>query len=642
MKNKEDGIKSSFFERLFLSHYKDLTAIFLSFLFIYNLISILSYSPYDSSYNVKGIPPTVIKNLGGFLGSFLSSFLVYHVGVGALIVPFCLFVFIFHLFFREFNKNTFFNIMIGSLLFYIFSSYVLLKIYPTHKMDIIPIPTSGTVGTFLGRGIDLYLGTMGSLTFIAACFFASMILLLQGGRTALSIESLEGELGFFASMISKFFKKKWWGAPWSGLVRWFRSWRLSKAKPIVLGPVSAGPQLVDDVKLDADSGGNNRWASETVRNEFLPLISVFRCSPGGSATLIDEKVDGFISQTIVQTFAEFGVSGEIVGSHRGPTLTVFEFQPAAGVKQSKIMQLSDDLALALHVGSIMMSPMTDKRAIGIQVPNKKREAVSLGDLFSSPVFTQASSPLTYAIGKSLSGEILCEDLLNMPHLLIAGTTGSGKSVGINALICSLLVKTSPKHLKLILIDPKILELSIYKGVPHLLRPVITDRDEATEALYWAVDEMDRRYKVMESEQVRNIQAYNQKKGDKLYLPYIVIVIDELADLILGASKEFESTVQKLAQKARACGIHLVLATQRPSVDVVTGVIKANFPTRISFQVASRHDSRTIFDQSGAEKLLGKGDLLYLKPGMQKIIRAQGAFVSEDEIHALVLKLQVGA
>ncbi|RYZ57086.1 MAG: hypothetical protein EOP07_10865, partial [Proteobacteria bacterium] len=362
------------------------------------------------------------------------------------------------------------------------------------------------------------------------------------------------------------------------------------------------------------------------------------------------------SIALVKAFAEFGVGGEVIAIQPGPVVTVYEFQPDAGTKLSKVTGLLDDIALALKVDSIFIHPVSGKRALGVQVPNTRRETVFLGDILQTGAFQNVNSPLNFVLGKGLTGEPICCDLASMPHLLTAGQTGSGKSVAINSLLCSLILKASPDQVKMILVDPKILELKIYEGIPHLLMPVITEPMKASLALKWACFEMDRRYQLMESAMVRHISGFNQywdnstaeqkaemreRYGDSVQgkLPYIVIVIDELADLMLTASKDVENSIQRLAQKARASGIHLVLATQRPSVDVITGVIKANLPCRIAFKVFSRTDSRTILDSMGAERLLGKGDMLFLRPGSSKLERIQGAFLSDEEVVGMVDQLK---
>tara|TARA_B100000700_G_scaffold130326_1_gene145964 strand:- start:11045 stop:13129 length:2085 start_codon:yes stop_codon:yes gene_type:complete len=331
---------------------------------------------------------------------------------------------------------------------------------------------------------------------------------------------------------------------------------------------------------------------------------------------------------IEKILLDFGIKGKIKKVNNGPVVSLYEFEPAPGVKVSKIINLSDDIARNTSSTSARVSPIPGKNTVGIEIPNPKRESVILSEIISSENFQKKEIGLPITLGKSISGVPLVADLSTMPHLLVAGTTGSGKSVCINSIILSLLYRHSPDTCKLILIDPKMLELSSYEGIPHLLTPVITDSGKATSALSWTVKEMENRYKLMSSEGVRNIDGYNQKH--KLKMPYIVVAVDEMSDLMLVSGKEIESYVQKLSAMARAAGIHIIMATQRPSVDVITGTIKANFPTRISFQVSSKIDSKTILGEQGAEQLLGKGDMLFMSSA-NKIFRIHGTYVSENEI-----------
>lgn len=357
------------------------------------------------------------------------------------------------------------------------------------------------------------------------------------------------------------------------------------------------------------------------------------------------------SRILEEKMATFGVLGNVVRSQPGPVVNVHEFEPASGIKVTKVLSLQDDLALGLKAQSVIMAPQPGKSTIGIEVPSPVREVVSLRELMETNNFQNHRAPLPMVLGKLVDGSPLIADLTSMPHLLVAGATGSGKSVGVNTMLLSLMMARTPKQLRLILVDPKMLELSNYDGIGHLLMPVVTEPQRAAGALKWAIAEMERRYKMMKIAQVRNVISYNamldecggQKEIDGLNhesLPYIVVVIDELCDLMMTAPKDVEDSVQRLAQKARAAGIHLILATQRPSVDVLTGVIKANLPCRLSFQVTSKHDSRTIIETIGAEKLLGKGDMLFLPPGTSKLVRAHGAFVGDKEINAVADKLRI--
>jgi S-DNA-T family DNA segregation ATPase FtsK/SpoIIIE len=332
---------------------------------------------------------------------------------------------------------------------------------------------------------------------------------------------------------------------------------------------------------------------------------------------------------------DFGVDGRVVQVLPGPVVTMYEFAPASGIKVSRIVNLADDLALGMKALSVrIVAPVPGKSVVGIEVPNPHRQPVYLREIVASAAFQQATSKLVLALGKDILGTPTVTDLAQIPHLLIAGATGSGKSVGLNSMICSMLLNAAPEQVKFIMIDPKMLELSVYDGIPHLIAPVVTHPKKAAAALHWAVEEMERRYRLLAEHGVRGIDGYNQTHPESR-LPYLVVVIDELADLMLVARRDVEDALTRLAQMARAAGIHLLVATQRPSVDVLTGIIKANFPARISFQVSSRTDSRTILDAIGAERLLGKGDMLFLPPGTSKLVRIHGAYVSEAEIKRVV-------
>jgi S-DNA-T family DNA segregation ATPase FtsK/SpoIIIE len=369
-----------------------------------------------------------------------------------------------------------------------------------------------------------------------------------------------------------------------------------------------------------------------------------------------------LSRQVELKLADFGVQVDVVAVHPGPVITRFELEPAAGVKSAQIMNLAKDLARGLSIVSVrVVEVIPGKSTIGLEIPNTNRQTVFLSEILRSKVYDKSSSPLTLALGKSISGRPIVANLAKMPHLLVAGTTGSGKSVALNAMILSLLYKSGPDQVRLVMVDPKMLELSIYADIPHLLAPVVTDMKEAANALRWCVAEMERRYRLMSAEGVRNLAGFNKKvreaieagaplkdplfKPDEFnpdaeapdleHLPYIVVIVDELADMMMILGKKIDELIARLAQKARASGIHLILATQRPSVDVITGLIKANIPTRIAFQVSSRVDSRTILDQMGAEQLLGHGDMLYMPPGTSHPERVHGAFVDDHEVHAVV-------
>ena len=340
------------------------------------------------------------------------------------------------------------------------------------------------------------------------------------------------------------------------------------------------------------------------------------------------------ARTLQKTLADFKVKATIINACHGPAVTRYELEPAPGVKVSKITNLAEDIALRLAASSVRIEQIPGKSAIGIEVPNKELEGVQLREVLESPKFNSAKSKLTVGLGMDIGGQAIFADLAKMPHLLVAGATGSGKSVCINTLITSILFKAKPDEVKFILVDPKMVELSNYNGIPHLMVPVVTDAKKAASVLNWSVQEMEKRYAKFAESNVRNMDTYNRKFPEET-MPAIVIIIDELADLMMVAPHDVEDAICRLAQKARAAGIHMVLATQRPSVDVITGIIKANIPSRISFAVSSQIDSRTILDRSGAEKLLGKGDMLFYPVGASKPQRVQGAFISDEEVERLL-------
>ena len=402
----------------------------------------------------------------------------------------------------------------------------------------------------------------------------------------------------------------------------------------------------------------------------LPPLSLLDDPPQQKKGYSEESLEA-MSRLVELKLKDFGIDAEVVKVSPGPIITRFELDPAPGVKVSQISNLAKDLARSLSVVSVrVVEVIPGKSYVGLEIPNENRELVTLGEILKSRAYDELASPLTLALGKDISGNSVVADLSRMPHLLIAGTTGSGKSVAINAMVLSLLYKAKPEHVRLIMVDPKMLELSVYEGIPHLLTPVVTDMREAANALRWCVGEMDRRYRLMASLGVRNIGGYNRKVVDAIEagrpipdptftppefedperpfehptltpLPFIVVIIDELADMMMIVGKKVEELIARLAQKARASGIHMLLATQRPSVDVITGLIKANIPTRIAFQVSAKVDSRTILDQMGAETLLGHGDMLYLPPGTSVPTRVHGAFVADHEVHAVVRNLKKG-
>ena len=366
----------------------------------------------------------------------------------------------------------------------------------------------------------------------------------------------------------------------------------------------------------------------------LPAVGLLQAPPASALARTREELEANAA-TLKRKLADFGVDGHIVQASPGPVITSYEFEPAAGVKVSQVVNLSDDLALAMKAAAVrIIGPIPGRGTVAVEVPNPESATVYLREILVSPEFVEAKGRLPLALGKDTTGNAMVSDLASMPHLLIAGSTGSGKSVGLNTMICSLLYKATPADVRFLLIDPKRLELGIYEGIPHLLAPVVTDAKEAAMRLKWIVGKMDERYKQLQAKAVRNIEGYNKEVGPEERLPYWVVVVDELADLMMVSAGEVQNSLVRLAQIARAVGIHLIVATQRPSVDVVTGLIKANFPTRIAFQVASKVDSRTVLDANGAEQLLGKGDMIFVPPGASRQVRVHGAWVADNEVKAI--------
>jgi S-DNA-T family DNA segregation ATPase FtsK/SpoIIIE len=623
-----------------------------------------SFSPFDPSPYNYSFPPRTPNNLGGWVGSQLAGSLIYQLGALAILIPIPPLAMSFN--YLRGQSGAFGRGRIVGW-FLAFSSLLLAVQQSVDGLSIdnFVYSSGGTVGYYLHAIIVETFGVGGLYLFLGA---GSLFALLLIRRQAILKP-------FFLRLRDR----------WPTKRSSEQSAALDEPSASPLGsplqaqtPIVAQPSVVEEAVLelstfplgpDLDSLAIEPAPTPSHPLEDIPELSPERSDPAYQPPSVhlfkinqqplqmtDEQKREFeqTAEALVRSFAEFGIGGEVIAIQPGPVVTVYEFQPHAGTKLAKVTGLLDDIALALKVDSIFIHPVSGKRALGVQVPNKKRETVFLGDLVQTSAFRDAKSPLTFALGKALNGDPICCDLASMPHLLTAGQTGSGKSVAVNALLSSLILKASPDQVRMILVDPKILELKVYEGIPHLLMPVITEPLKASLALKWACQEMDRRYQLMETAMVRHISSFNQyweqastttreqlkdRFGDAGKLPYIVIVIDELADLMLTASKDVESSIQRLAQKARASGIHLVLATQRPSVDVITGVIKANLPCRIAFKVFSRIDSRTILDTMGAERLLGKGDMLFLRPGATKLERIQGAFLSDEEVVAMVDQLK---
>ena len=514
----------------------------------------------------------------------------------------------------------------------------------------------GVIGEIVGKATQHYFGfTCGTLLLVLLCalgfsLFLQMSWLQLVERIGAFIESIY----FLGKRIYTTREDRKIGQV--ATVKREETVKEEKAKATEAPPMRIEPQITDVPKSERAEKERQVVLFNDLHDSELPPLSLLDAVGAQQETVSVETLE-FTSRLIEKKLSDFGVNVRVVAAYPGPVVTRYEIEPATGVKGSTIVNLARDLARSLSLVSIrVIETIPGKNYMALELPNSKRQIVRLTEILSSKVYSDATSNLTIALGKDIAGNPVVADLARMPHLLIAGTTGSGKSVGINATILSLLYKADPNQVRLILIDPKMLELSIYEGIPHLLAPVVTDMRQAGHALNWAVAEMEKRYKLMSHLGVRNLAGYNnriaeaEKKEEKIpnpfsitpdapepleKMPQIVIIIDEFADLMMVVGKKVEELIARIAQKARAAGIHLILATQRPSVDVITGLIKANIPTRIAFQVSSKIDSRTILDQMGAETLLGLGDMLYLPPGTGFPNRVHGAFVSDDEVHRVV-------
>ncbi len=611
-------------------------------------MTLLSYYPADPSFR-HYYPPgeTDVRNWTGTFGAYTADTLLRVIGTGIFWLPAYL-IFLAVRFFQnpEFKIKPEAILGIAGL---IFSTSGFLSMFigdiTLYKE---PFPTGGLLGSETLRLLLAYLHPAGLAILLWLIFLISFIILFD-----FSVLSFAGKATatLFSLKILKAIH-----------IRPSRHEKAGLQKESGDEPVRIDEPKIDTIK-DKLARASQPHFDFTVKKggKFkLPPLSLLE-QPEKRATKIKKEELLATSSVLEKKLYDFGVEGKVIEVKPGPVITTYELEPAPGVKINKITNLSDDLALALRAPSIrIIAPIPGKGAIGIEIPNKEREAVSLKDVLDHPVFQGSTHRLPIALGEDMVGMPVIADLLKMPHLLIAGTTGSGKSVSLNAMICSILFKATPEEVKFILIDPKRLELSGYEGIPHLLHPVVLNPKKASLVLHWAVEEMERRYQTISRLGVKNIDAYNQvltdrPEGDFLpppdetvregktpeekplvdKLPYIVIVIDELADLMMVAQRNVEESLARLAQMARAAGIHLILATQRPSVDVITGVIKANFPTRISFKVSSKVDSRTILDQLGAEKLLGAGDMLFIPPGSSSPMRIHGAYVSDREIERIV-------
>ena len=567
------------------------------------LISFVSFSPDDPNFIFPDT--TKIKNLLGYRGSFSADLFFQSFGLIALLIPFSL---IFAGTNIILNKKIFLIIESNffTILYLLFGSLFFSNFY-AESFELYINGNGGFIGNYLGT---TFLNSIINLNLQVAYYLLVLLII------SLFLISIQFKISFFYKIIKKIFK-----------FLFTKKEKNYTNKNEIIDEFIPQEEIKSLIQEDLPFIKNEINESNKKIKFKLPSIDLLKIPTKKERGKLRNE-DYIDSEFLEKILLDFGVSGDIKKVSHGPVVTLNEFEPAPGIKVSKIINLSDDIARNTSSESARIATIPGRSTIGIELPNSTRENVYLSEILSNSDFTKKDVRLPIALGKNISGIPVVGDLASMPHLLIAGTTGSGKSVCINTIILSLLYRHTPDRCKFILIDPKMLELSTYEGIPHLLCPVITEAKKAASVLGWVVKEMESRYKLMTKEGVRNIDGYNAKHA--LAMPYIVVVVDEMSDLMLVAGKEIENYIQKLSQMARAAGIHIIMATQRPSVDVITGTIKANFPTRISFQVTSKIDSRTILGEQGAEQLLGKGDMLYMSSA-NRIVRIHAPFVSDDEI-----------
>ncbi len=638
---------------------------------VFLLACLGSYDPTDPG-PFSSVASDQVHNVGRLLGAWLANFFLFLTGYLAYTLP----VLLIYTGWMVYNKAGKPDEKSGviewlarltGLLLFILSATGLTHIHASPPAGSMPAGGGGVIGLQISTPLLEWSGLLGSTLFLLAMLLVGLTLF--AGISWFRVMDVIGKYTLAGLA--------WLAESVAGLRDWFAG-RKAKAKRLEVRRADSMRQKGrPQRKIEPQISSFEAQPSTRATRERQQRL--FKNLPAGSLPpleLLDdppEQKEGYstevleaLSRQVELKLADFGVQVDVVEVHPGPVITRFELQPAPGIKSAQITNLAKDLARGLSVISVrVVEVIPGKSTIGLEIPNAVRHTVYLSEILRSEVFDRASSPLTIALGKSIGGSPRVADITRMPHVLVAGTTGSGKSVALNAMILSLIYKATPEQVRLVMVDPKMLELSVYEGIPHLLTPVVTDMKEAANALRWCVAEMERRYRLMAALGVRNLAGFNKKikdaadKGKPLtdplwkpalpdveeeapeleLLPYIVVVIDEFADLMMIVGKKIEELIARLAQKARAAGIHLILATQRPSVDVITGLIKANIPARMSFQVSSRVDSRTILDQMGAEQLLGHGDMLYLPPGSALPERIHGAFVGDSEVHAVTRYLR---
>ncbi len=632
---------------------------------LFLLISLVTYHTNDPGWSTTGSAGK-ITNWGGRVGAWLADVFLSLFGIVAYLFPLLMILSSWLNLDEEpvdpkqkkSSKEWMYRLL-GWIIF-ILSSTALVDFY-VHGPVRYPVSAGGIVGDLVSQGLSALFNKSGSTLFFVTSFLCGITLIT--GLSWLALIDIIGEKALTywnylrlrqQQLLQQKLQKKEPIVEKRRIVREEPITDKPAPPPVVRPPVVAKVEATrEKKKIDIDPG---------IRLEpgTLPPYSLLNPTPPGAEKAFASISFDELSLLVEQRLADFGVEVKVVAVLPGPVITRFELDLAPGIKVSKITGLAKDIARSLSAVSVrVVEVIPGKSVIGLEIPNENRELVTLRDMLESQRYAQSRSAVSLVLGKDISGNPVVVDLTKMPHLLVAGTTGSGKSVSLNAMLLSMLFKSTPEQLRFVMIDPKMLELSIYDGIPHLLTPVITDMKDAANSLRWCVAEMDKRYRLMASLGVRNITGYNQKVSDAIKqgqplplpgvlvtdeetakmtlqpLPLIVVVVDELADMMMVVGKKVEDLIARIAQKARAAGIHLIIATQRPSVDVITGLIKANIPTRIAFQVSSRIDSRTILDQQGAEQLLGHGDMLYLPPGAGVPIRVHGAYVADEEVHRVV-------
>ncbi|MDQ3268889.1 MAG: DNA translocase FtsK 4TM domain-containing protein [Pseudomonadota bacterium] len=653
---------------------RDVALIVIAPLLLYLLASLMSFSPTDPSWSHSGSVTAPLNNLGGAVGARLADVLLYVCGYVAFLLPLMLGLIAWIALFgmdREGDAELGPALRLVGIVGFLVAATGLLHLRLGAAPDF-SAGSGGILGQLVGRSLYAGFGPVGGNLFLLSLLLVSVT--LATGLSWLAVMDRIGQWTLaLGPLLGKVFRR---GSQQAS--EWQHTRALREEREVGRKVDTELRAKRAPVRIEPPAPPAVEKSDRAKREQQIPLFHVGDGTGIPPLALLDDpkpQPKGYsletletISRQIEFKLKDFRIDAEVVGAYPGPVITRFEVQPAPGVKVSQISSLDKDIARGLSVKSVrVVDVIPGKSVIGLETPNTTREMIYLSELLRSREYDKASSPLTLALGKDIAGRPTVADLARMPHLLVAGTTGSGKSVAVNAMVLSLLYKASAKELRMLMIDPKMLELSVYEGIPHLLAPVVTDMKEAANGLRWCVAEMERRYKLMSTIGVRNLAGFNKKVRDArdagqpmmdpLFkpnaelgeaprpleeLPFIVIFIDEFADMMMIVGKKVEELIARLAQKARAAGIHLILATQRPSVDVITGLIKANIPTRIAFQVSSKIDSRTILDQSGAEALLGNGDMLYLPPGTAMPERVHGAFVSDEEVHRVVEHLkQVG-